>query len=1350
MHTPIIRTLRTLVSALVATAHFSALPWKRGNKLTPLLALALLGPALIGCRPTAERSEGVELVLSSSAPTPTMTFELRFNEAMVGERQVGVPVTNSPLVIAPPLAGAFTWLNTRSGTFTPSEPLALDTRYDLRLRPGLRCADGRPAKAALDRTLTTPPLDIIAFVPRHPDTNATSEPEVKLAFNADVRAPEAERFLYFRDQTGRRIPAEVRQATVEEIEYPLGSLSSLRTWKRQFTTGKDASSFARASDVSDNPTNQVENVLIATPGQALPLGNGWRLVASAGAPAQDGSMRLRHSAEVPVGDVTPFVATAVAANHYVNSPPWVRLSFSKPVPDLLTNDLASWVEVAPAVANITATTGWGSVTLIGDFKGNTWYTLKLRPGFESTEPFKLSGSNTFTVKMPRVAPRLYFPAFSGDQLAGGNRSFPLMAVNVAQVRVRAKLLDPQTAIHALRGYGSYFATWNERQESGTWEEPYRAVNYNVVPGRTIFNEELELRAQPDTTQTLDLSWDRMLGGRKTGVVLLDASRTRGEADTAPALGTQALIQLTDLGLEWKKAPTGVDVFVFSHASGRPVPGATARLFSDENEPLREALTDASGVAHLATDTNAAWVAAQLGDDFHAALLKEDRVWLYHYDLPATGSDEQESPYRVMLFSDRDDYRPGEELHLAALVREWSDQGLRVPPTLAGTLTCHDPRGRQFFQTNAAFTASGAWSAQVPLPLTARGHYTAHLHLGTNEYIHPFSVHDFQPSAFEISLNPKPVYGADEKIGLPVSARYLFGKQLSSARVEWSLEAYDSEFKPERFKGFTFYRREFGARWWGKGSSVQLSGQGTLSGATNFVIAPELPANATAPQPRTVSLLVEVTDLNQQTLSHRVDFMQHSSEFYLGLLQGAEVLNADETQPLEIVAVRPDGQPWLDTVKAQVTLQRVDWQTVRIQGAGKTIRYRNEAVLTNVFQTEIEVAPIALPADPAGEVRGNRLPGLPLLPAGHYVIEASAKDSGGRVVVSSLNFDVSARAELGSNYRNDVQLTLKPDHKSYTPGQTAEILVEAPFSGTALVSVEREKVLRSFTTRLEGNAPAVRVPLGPGDVPNVFVSVTLVRGADECPRKVKEPEYRIGYCELAVADPQSRLDVQVTPAATNYLPAQTVEVTVQVTGVGGEAVSGADVVLYAVDDGVLQLSGYGVPDPHACFYASRPLGVQTSISLPNLLTEDSEELRFQNKGYLGGGGGMERVRKNFLACAFWNAVAHHGRTRQGPRPLYRPRQPDAVPAVRGGPRSRHRFGSGAAAFQVSKPLVIEPALPAIANITDHLVARGLVQNQTPNAGEVLVTLALDDKAKADGAERSVQPAGDSACQRICCG
>src|SRR5208283_3756756 len=57
--------------------------------------------------------------------------------------------------------------------------------------------------------------------------------------------------------------------------------------------------------------------------------------------------------------------------------------------------------------------------------------------------------------------------------------------------------------------------------------------------------------------------------------------------------------------------------------------------------------------------------------------------------------------------------------------------------------------------------------------------------------------------------------------------------------------------------------------------------------------------------------------------------------------------------------------------------------------------------------------------------------------------------------------------------------------------------------------------------------------------------------------------------------------------------------------------------------------------------------------------------------------------------------------------------------------------------ISKPLLIEPALPSFANITDKLIARAVVLNQTTNSGEAIVSLELDDKARAtDG------PGGDS--------
>ena len=1262
-----------------------------------------------------------------------MTFELRFEAPMVAVGQVGVSTTNSPLVITPPLAGSYTWLSPNSGVFTPAEPLALDARYTFTLAPGVQRADGQPAGATLRRTLTTPPFGLVACSPSEANMNASSDPEIKLAFNANVGAREAATFMSFRDANGRRIPADVRQGTWDDMVYELGGYSSLLTWSQQYAIAKSSEHSGPENEAEEKPSKEFANILIATPRQPLPLGTGWRLVVAPGTPSLVGTLHLRDAAEVPVGNVTPFVVTEVAANHQIGSGPSIRIFFSKQVPESVTNGITGWMELNPCPTNLTVGTGGASVVLQGDFKGQTCYTLKLSPDFQASEPFKLSGSNTFTLKMPRIEPRLYFPAFARDQLAGGKRSFPLLAVNVPKVRVRAKLMDPQTVIHALRGYGSYFARWDEHRESDSWDEPYRPLNYNLVPGRTVFSEQLDLEAEPDIADRLELGWDLLLAGRKTGVVFLDAERVGGESKPNPALGTQALIQLTDLGLVWKTASAGVDVFVFSHSTGRPLPGATARLFSNENEPLQEVLTDANGLAHLQANTNADWIAVQLGDDFHATLLAENRVWLHRFNLPFAVSDEDEFARRVMLFSDRNVYRPGEALHLAALVRDWNGQNLKVPDGLTGTLDCVDARGRPFFQTNAAFSLSGSWSALVPLPASSRGTYLARLHLGNKEYVHPFQVEDFQPNAFEINLSPKASFSAGEPIEVPVSARYLFGKALSSARVEWSLDAQDTEFKPERFGGFTFQAADPEYRHGRNRSTVTLSGQGMLGGLTNFIIAADLPVNAAAPQPRMTSLLVEVTDINQQTLSRRVEFVRHSSDFYLGLRLGADVLSAGKAPQLEAAALRTDGQPWPEPVKAQINLRRIDWQPVRIQGAGRTIRYRNEAVLTNIYQAEIEVPPIQIPAGPETEIKGVPLPGLPALPGGHYLVEVSAKDPSGRSVVSSLGFDVSAPEEIGSDYHNDVILKLKTDRKQYAPGEAAAILVEAPFTGTALVTVEREKVLRSFTTRLEGNAPSLRVPLQAGDVPNVFVSVVLLRGADECPRKVKEPEYRIGYCELAVAEIQNRLAVTVTPAATNYLPAQTVEVTAHVADPSG-GVSGAGVVLYAVDDGILHLTDYSLPDPYAFFNATRPLGVQSGVSLPNLLTEDPEALTFHNKGYLGGGGGEERVRKNFLACAFWNASLTTDA--QGNAHARFP-APDSLTRYRifaVAHTINSRFGSGQSVFQVSKPLIIEPALPAFANITDRLVARSLIQNQTANAGEVLATLELDDKTKADAAGR----------------
>ncbi len=242
------------------------------------------------------------------------------------------------------------------------------------------------------------------------------------------------------------------------------------------------------------------------------------------------------------------------------------------------------------------------------------------------------------------------------------------------------------------------------------------------------------------------------------------------------------------------------------------------------------------------------------------------------------------------------------------------------------------------------------------------------------------------------------------------------------------------------------------------------------------------------------------------------------------------------------------------------------------------------------------------------------------------------------MVTAVTEYVSGEEKLAWNYRAPAILDLIPDRTNYLAGQIATVLLKAPFSGTAVVSLERDRVTRSFVTNLVGNAPAIQVPLTDADAPATYLSVFLLRGQADSPRQVPEPEYSLGYCALNVDRPETRLNVALTLPAADFRPGETVTVDATVADGTGQPAPAAEVTLYAVDEGGLSLTGYEAPDPHGFFYAVRPLAVWANCTLPALLPDDPDAPMFQNKGYVIGGGGSvgEALRRNFLACAFWSA------------------------------------------------------------------------------------------------------------------
>src|SRR5690606_38838725 len=148
----------------------------------------------------------------------------------------------------------------------------------------------------------------------------------------------------------------------------------------------------------------------------------------------------------------------------------------------------------------------------------------------------------------------------------------------------------------------------------------------------------------------------------------------------------------------------------------------------------------------------------------------------------------------------------------------------------------------------------------------------------------------------------------------------------------------------------------------------------------------------------------------------------------------------------------------------------------------------------------------------------------------------------------------------------------PTKKSYEVGETAEVLVQAPFSPAHGVwLLKREGIVTTTPIVLDGGAATIKVPIEEWMIPGVSLSVFLNGEADRVddngkpdPKMPKRPAFAMGGLALEVPATLRKLTVAVTPLAARTEPGAETAVDVQVTDMKGAPVGGAEVALVVVD------------------------------------------------------------------------------------------------------------------------------------------------------------------------------------------
>jgi uncharacterized protein YfaS (alpha-2-macroglobulin family) len=740
----------------------------------------------------------------------------------------------------------------------------------------------------------------------------------------------------------------------------------------------------------------------------------------------------------------------------------------------------------------------------------------------------------------------------------------------------------------------------------------------------------------------------------------------------------------------------------------------------------------------------------------------DTVGLWHFPIRYSYNKSAESTREAFLFTDRSLYRPGETVRLKGIVRSQNGNAVETAKAGEARIVVIDPTEKEIHSSPVTISNSGSFDFTYTLPTGKTGTHAIRLEypeelaeaealeeqwekqeaiVASARFELPLRVEEFRRNAFEIQQAiAAPAFGA-ATASTELTARYYQGQPVAAGTVKHFSRVTPRNPYPERFRDFLFgnHRTEDWSYWYhyfgyrdeeeySTAEATQIQGETQLSAEGKITIATEIP-QADFPTAREVVISSEVTDANNQTLTSTARTTVHPASVYVGVSRVTTLVRAGDAVPLKIVATDTNGEPFPGAVKVTATLTREVNSAVKTRTDDGATATRNDVAEETVVTSELTVDPAASAGQGAPFTVTPKSSGL------HH-LTVRGVDPDGRPFATVTYFNVYGTNEYPWLYEDGLRVKLIAEKKSYKPGDTARVLVLSPIEGTALVTVEREKVLRSFLVPLKADKPVIDIPLTADDAPNAFVSVLIIKGAKESARDHKEPQLRLGYCELIVENLRARLAVSMEAAAPNsgattistigekaaptFRPGDEVTLTGIVRLADGTPAANAEVTVYAEDEGTLAVMGYETPQPMDHFYKPRNLDIDTGTSFATFIPEDPEMQDFSNKGFFIGGGGdlsklADLLRKNFDPCATWapalvtDAAGRFSHTFKVPDTLTRYR------LIAIAHHDAARFGHVESSIVVKKDLMLEPKTPRFANQSDTFSSQVLVQNASTFTG-----------------------------------
>ncbi|HET9160284.1 MAG TPA: alpha-2-macroglobulin, partial [Caulobacteraceae bacterium] len=748
---------------------------------------------------------------------------------------------------------------------------------------------------------------------------------------------------------------------------------------------------------------------------------------------------------------------------------------------------------------------------------------------------------------------------------------------------------------------------------------------------------------------------------------------------------------TDMALTTYSGSQGLDVVVRSLQSARALSGVKVTLVAQNGEDLASGAADGEGRIHFAKPLldgeggGRAKMVMAYGPQGDLAVMDLTRPPV---DLSKQGVDGRNEKTSITegrvagelvdgyVYADRGIYRPGETVHLVAMLRDRSAASVK---DRKGTLIVNRPSGVEFQRFAFDKADAGVVTKDILLPRSApRGRWIARLEVdgaaGSAGEL-SFSVEDFAPQRLAVEAEAqaeKPVL-AGENRPVHINARFLYGAP--GAGLQTQIESRVAA-DPNPFPQFADYRFGDDTMPFQEvvPDTINTVTDGAGKATTNF---PGL-AGGPALVPLKATVTAAVFEPGGRPVRESVTLKLRPRPTYIGLkVTPGEAARGAAPVSFDIIAVNGAGAR-VAAGGVSWTLIAEHWQYDWYQQDGRW-RWRRS-------NRDVVVEKGSGAISPSGSLRYSRR-----LEWGDYRMEVAAPDGTRTVVKFAAGWGSPARETDSPDF-----VRVSAGSQTYVQGDTVDIAIKGPYAGEAQVAVATDRILEMKTVRLDEKGGHLKFRTTPEWGGGAYVLVSLIQPRD--PGVTPKPRRAIGLVYVPLDPKQHRLTVAIgTPQKGDARNPLKVPVKVGGLPLGQRA----HVTLAAVDEGILRLTRFESPDPVKWYFGKRALSVDLRDDYGRLLDPNlgaAAALKYGADAIGGEGLTVTPIK----TVALWSGVVETGLDGKATIPL-------PAPAFNGELRlmavawTDSQVGAGAKPMTVREPVVAELDLPRFLAPGDQALA-----------------------------------------------